>query len=60
MRSDESRGRTFRRGDPGYEAARRDTCWNARIAAVAAVAAERNRSGRMKSAAAMGGDNRSS
>lgn len=32
MRSDNSRGSTFRRGDTGYEAARRDTCWNQRIA----------------------------
>lgn len=32
MRSDKSRGSTFRRGEPGYEAARRDTCWNVRIA----------------------------
>ncbi|MFV8753156.1 FAD-binding oxidoreductase [Nannocystaceae bacterium ST9] len=27
-----TRGRSFRRGEPGYEQARRATCWNARLA----------------------------
>ncbi|MBK6810213.1 MAG: FAD-binding oxidoreductase [Sandaracinaceae bacterium] len=30
--SDRNRGSTFRRGEPGYEAARRATCWNQRLA----------------------------
>lgn len=32
MHSEQRRGSTFRRGDAGYEAARRATCWNARLA----------------------------